>query len=58
MKLEAKGLTGLQRFKLPSAARLPEINFIDSRLLGEKFKPIIIRNADITFHQIPLVGLV
>ena len=37
--------------------RLPEVNLINPWLLGEKCKPIIIRDADKAVHFVPRVTL-
>ena len=60
MELEEEGLTGLQGFELGSSPRLPEIDLVNSRLLSEERKPLVICDADKTFHGFPktLRGLI
>ena len=51
MKIEEKGLIRLQRPKLAPSSGLPEIDLVYFWLLGEKCKPVIIRNSDVAFHD-------
>jgi hypothetical protein len=36
-----------------TSTRLPEVYFINPQLVGEKFKPIIIRDADKVIYLLP-----
>ena len=50
VKFEEERLTWTQATKLSLSTRLPEINFIDSWLLGQEREPVIVSDADETPH--------
>jgi hypothetical protein len=52
VKLEEKGLTGLQRSKFPRPAGLPEVHFVGMQPTYE-VKPVLIRDPHPDFNFVP-----
>ena len=52
MKLKEKRLARRECSKQARSARLPKIDLINPWLLGEKCKPIIVRDADKAFNTL------